>query len=154
MNANDPLNDLTSGEAKTSLTFTDEPSKQNWTIRESSPLLSVPNTYTSFHDGSKEILRITREGRLEKGPHLSDDEVSVRLFEICKNTFGGKMKELEDQLEKTLKDTARLDWLERHALAQHSTYVSISDLGAHYNGFPGSFRAAVDRAIHKEEISK
>lgn len=52
---------------------------------------------------------------------------------------------------KLAEESARLDWLERHALAQHSTYVSISDLGAHYNGFPGSFRAAVDRAMDKKE---
>ena len=45
------------------------------------------------------------------------------------------------------KDSARLDWLQAHAFAQHSTSVSISDLGRHYNGFPGSLRDAIDAAM-------
>lgn len=45
------------------------------------------------------------------------------------------------------RDKARLDWLESHALAQHSHFVSISDLGRYYNGFPGSLRAAIDAAM-------
>ena len=45
------------------------------------------------------------------------------------------------------RDTARLDWLQAHALPQHSPNISISDLGRHYNGFPGSFRAAIDAAM-------
>jgi hypothetical protein len=54
--------------------------------------------------------------------------------------------------EKTEADTARLDWLEAHALPQHSPNISISDLGRHFNGFPGSFRAAIDAAM--KEASK
>jgi hypothetical protein len=49
--------------------------------------------------------------------------------------------------EKAEADTARLDWLEAHALPQHSPNISISDLGRHFNGFPGSFRAAIDAAM-------
>ena len=46
-------------------------------------------------------------------------------------------------------ERARLDWLEAHALPQHSPNISISDLGRHYNGFPGSFRAAIDAAMEE-----
>ena len=49
--------------------------------------------------------------------------------------------------ERAEADKARLDWLEAHALPQHSPNISISDLGRHYNGFPGSFRAAIDAAM-------
>ena len=45
------------------------------------------------------------------------------------------------------RDTARMDWLQAHALPQHSPNISISDLGRHYNGFPGSFRAAIDATM-------
>ena len=45
------------------------------------------------------------------------------------------------------KERARLDWLQEHALAQHSEGISISKLGRHYNGFPGSLRAAIDAAM-------
>lgn len=60
-------------------------------------LISLPNSNTiTFHsDCSKEIMRITPDGRLEKGAGMSDDEVSLKLFDICKNTFNAKMKELE-----------------------------------------------------------
>ena len=44
-------------------------------------------------------------------------------------------------------ERARLDWLQEHALAQHSEGISISKLGRHYNGFPGSLRAAIDAAM-------
>ena len=48
------------------------------------------------------------------------------------------------------KERARLDWLQEHALAQHSEGISISKLGKHYNGFPGSLRAAIDAAMKGE----
>lgn len=57
-----------------------------------------------------------------------------------------EMAGLEAELAK---EKTRLDWLERHVLAQHSEYVSIAKLGRHYNGFPGSFRAAIDRSIEE-----
>lgn len=57
-----------------------------------------------------------------------------------------EMAGLEAELSK---EKARLDWLERHVLAQHSEYVFIAKLGRHYNGFPGSFRAAIDRSIEE-----
>lgn len=145
---NDPLDSPPSSEKNVILGFTDEPLKLNWTMRDSVPLLSIPNNSISFQNSSKVIMRITPEGRLEKGEGLSDDEVSVQLFEVCQKVFGGKLKDLEDRLAR---ESARVDWLEDHALAQHSTYISISDLGSHYNGFPGSFRAAVDRAMDKKE---
>ena len=52
---------------------------------------------------------------------------------------------------KLAEESARLDWLERHAMAQHSAYVSIAELGKHYNGFPGSFRTAIDASM-KENV--
>lgn len=55
-----------------------------------------------------------------------------------------EMAGLEAELTK---EKARLNWLERHVLAQHSEYVSIAKLGRHYNGFPGSLRAAIDASI-------
>lgn len=45
------------------------------------------------------------------------------------------------------RDKARMDWLEAHARAQHSNFVSIAEIGRYYNGFPGSFRAAIDAAM-------
>ena len=49
-------------------------------------------------------------------------------------------------------ERARLDWLQEHALAQHSEGISISKLGRHYNGFPGSLRAAIDAAMKEDAI--
>jgi hypothetical protein len=73
--------------------------------------------------------------------------------------FASFARELETELaamtaraEKAEADTARLDWLDAHALPQHSPNISISDLGRHFNGFPGSFRAAIDAAM--KEASK
>ena len=60
---------------------------------------------------------------------------------------GEREADLLGKLERLAKDKARLDWLEAHALPQHSPNISISDLGRHYNGFPGSFRAAIDAAM-------
>ena len=47
-------------------------------------------------------------------------------------------------------ERARLDWLQAHALAQHSENISISKLGKRYNGFPGSLRAAIDAAMKED----
>lgn len=57
------------------------------------------------------------------------------------------------QIAELERDKARLDWIEAHALAQHSHFVSISNLGRYYNGFPGSLRAAIDASRERNTRS-
>ena len=62
-------------------------------------------------------------------------------------------RKIGDEAEAELTaERARLDWLQEHALAQHSEGISISKLGKHYNGFPGSLRAAIDAAMKEDAI--
>ena len=75
-----------------------------------------------------------------KEPNVNADRLALALSLET-------IRELERENAALRKDKARLDWLEAHALPQHSPNIGISDLGRHYNGFPGSFRAAIDAAM-------
>jgi hypothetical protein len=108
----------------------------------------------------REVLRITGDGRMLKGEGLSTEEATQEAARLLIASFEERIQEMVDarvaaelvtmdvpRREKAEADTARLDWLEAHALPQHSPNINISDLGRHFNGFPGSFRAAIDAAM-------
>lgn len=130
----------------------------NFTTREkdgpSNLLLSLPHGNTTFFSNSaQEIIRITADGRLEKGPGLSDDAASLLLFECCKKTFGGKIKEME---EKLAKESARLDWLERKHAESNGKFYEV-ECSITHNGNTGArplfsaTRAGIDEAM-KEDL--
>ena len=74
-------------------------------------------------------------------------EDNLAALEQCHDDNCRGLAKIADDLTA---ERARLDWLQEHALAQHSEGISISKLGKHYNGFPGSLRAAIDAAMKGE----
>ena len=101
--------------------------------------------------GTPEIIHEFIQGQQNRIHHCQDLEAECLEQARLLGMSGEREADLLGKLERAKADTARLDWLEAHALPQHSPNISISDLGRHYNGFPGSFRAAIDAAM-KEEI--
>lgn len=53
------------------------------------------NTFFSDHSGLV-IVKITKDGRLEKGPGMSDDAASLLFFDACQKVFGNAADELRD----------------------------------------------------------
>ena len=74
-------------------------------------------------------------------------EDNLAALEQCHDDNCRSVVKIADDLAA---ERARLDWLQEHALAQHSEGISISKLGKHYNGFPGSLRAAIDAAMKED----
>lgn len=62
-------------------------------------LLPHPDSHNIiFFNGmdNQEVMRITPDGRLVKGPGLSDDAASLLFFDSCKKVFGNAADELRD----------------------------------------------------------
>lgn len=79
---------------------------------------------------------------------LRADVEELRFLHQCESDSSVEAYARAERAEAELStERARLDWLQKHALAQHSESISISKLGKHYNGFPGSFRAAIDATM-------
>ena len=51
---------------------------------------------TTFCSAGGEVMRITSEGRLEKGAGLSDDAASLLFFDACQKVFSNAADELRD----------------------------------------------------------
>jgi NAD(P)H-hydrate repair Nnr-like enzyme with NAD(P)H-hydrate dehydratase domain len=117
---------------------------------QTNPELVSTDSSMTFHTANREVLRITNEARLVIGEGLSKDETTQEVAKLLIAAFEEQIQEMVDA--RVAADTARLNWLEAHALPQHSPNISIFDLGRHFNGFPGSFRAAIDAAM--KEASK
>ncbi len=79
-------------------------STTNLTVKEkdgpgNSRLLPHPDSNNIiFFNGvdNQEVMRITPDGRLVKGPGLSDDAASLLFFDSCKKVFGNAADELGD----------------------------------------------------------
>ena len=97
--------------------------------------------------GTPEIIHEFIKAQQNRIHHCQDLEAEFLEQARLLGMSGEREADLLGKIERLAKDKARLDWLEAHALPQHSPYISISDLGRHYNGFPGSFRAAIDAAM-------
>ena len=97
--------------------------------------------------GTPEIIHEFIKGQQNRIYHCQDLEAECLEQARLLGMSGEREADLLGKLERLAKDKARLDWLEAHALPQHSPNIGISDLGRHYNGFPGSFRAAIDAAM-------
>lgn len=89
-------------------------------------LLPHPDSHNIiFFSGmdNQEVMRITPDGRLVKGPGLSDDTASLLFFDSCKKVFGNAADELRDLRAAR----AEADDLRRYLNEEISTNSELGD---------------------------
>jgi hypothetical protein len=123
------------------------------------------NSFLSFHQANREVLRITHEGRMICGEWLSTEEATQQAAKLLIQAFEQEIKKMLDaraaaelvtmnvpRREKAEADTARLDWLDENV-----THIG-GGRGGRYTFFTpadcelGMLRDAIDAAM--KEASK
>lgn len=89
------------------------------------PLPHSANTIVTFNELNREILRITSEGRLEKGPGLSDDEASLLFFDACQKVFSNAADELRDLRAAVAEEIRANATLEAELLAERAAFAEF-----------------------------
>lgn len=92
--------------------------------------MSTTNPWVlTFHNANREILRITPEGRLEKGEGISDDEMSQHFFNIIQSHFHSSVSQMREELETEKKKTNHAEL----ALASYKKLLEDSEKTAEEN---------------------
>jgi len=75
---------------------------------------SFLNPSVTFNMPNREVLRITHDGRMIKGEHLSAEEATQEAAKMLIDAFEERIEKMVNA--RVAADTARMDWLEKEAL--------------------------------------
>ena len=93
--------------------------------------LYPPNEHTgvAFHGShSQTVLRITSDGRLEKGPGYSTEEAAQVLFDAVSNHIAGVWKQTRDENAALLEAVKNIAMLTANGDAERANWVALGIL--------------------------